>query len=190
MSRSKNLPSTPTTLGRPPPVAVTITGIQGNVAAFASPGPAHDVWRRQLKTALGTDSDAFVDMALHHLERAARMPGAGPSDLAISGALAVIAAFAPKNEVEAALAVQAAGIHMVSMVMMARIGGGHSVERRLPPLAATAAKLVRAFCTAVETHRRLRVGGEQKITVQHVTVNEGGQAIVGSVNPQAGQIER
>ena len=53
------------------------------------------------------------------------MPGDGASHTAINGAFAMIAAFAPKNEVEAALALQAACTHMVAMVMMARIGGGH-----------------------------------------------------------------
>ena len=181
MSETKNLPLAPRAARPSPPARVRITGIQGNVVAFGSPGPAHDVWRKQLKSALGTKSDAFVDMALHHLERAARMPGAGPSDMAISGALAIIAAFAPKNEMEAALALQAACVHMVSMVMMARIGGGHGGDRRLPVLAAATAKLVRAYCTTVETHRRLRGGGEQKIIVKHVTVNEGGQAVVGVI---------
>ena len=83
---------------RSSPVQVRISGIQGNEVAFVSPGPAHDVWRKQLKTALGTTSDAFVDMALHHLERAARMPGDGPSDLAISGALAISGPSLPKTK--------------------------------------------------------------------------------------------
>jgi hypothetical protein len=135
-------------------------------------------------------SDAFVDMALHHLERAARMPGDGPSDMAINGALAIIAAFAPQNEMEAALALQAACAHMVAMVMFARIGGGHGGPHRLPGLGSTAAKLLRAYCTQIETYRRLRGGGEQKITVQHVTVNEGGQAIVGAVSSRASEVER
>jgi hypothetical protein len=37
---------------------------------------------------------------------------------------------------------------------------------------------------------RLRNGGEQKIIVKHVTVNEGGQAIVGTVNSRAHEVER
>ena len=61
--------------------------------SFGSPSTNEEVWRKQLKAALGTVSDAFVDMSLHHLERAARMPGDGPSDMAINGALAHIAAF-------------------------------------------------------------------------------------------------
>lgn len=33
----------------------------------------------------------------------------------------------------------------------------------------------------MEALKRYRSGGEQKVTVQHVSVNEGGQAIVGNV---------
>jgi hypothetical protein len=179
---TKKLPPPSNAARRSPPPRVRITGIQGNVVAFASPGPAHDIWRKQLKSALGTKSDAFVDMALHHLERAARMPGAGPSDMVINGAIAVITAFAPKNEMEAALALQAACTHMVTMVMMARIGGGHGGPHRLPGLASASAKLLRAYCTQIETYRRLRSGGDQNIRVEHVHVHEGGQAIVGAVN--------
>jgi hypothetical protein len=104
MSKSENLPATSRRPRRTPPARIRIKRIQGNVASFASPGPTEQVWREQLKATLGTVSDEFVDMALHHLERAARMPGDGASDMAINGAIAMIAAFAPKNEVEAAFA--------------------------------------------------------------------------------------
>ena len=38
----------------------------------------------------------------------------------------------------------------------------------------------------VEALKRYRTGGEQKVTVHHVTVNEGGQAIVGAVSQAPG----
>jgi hypothetical protein len=185
MSKSENLPATSRRPRRSAPVRIRIKGIQGNVVSFASPEPGDQVWRKQLKATLGTASDSFVDMALHHLERAARMPSEGPSDVSINGALAIIAAFAPRNEAEAALALQAACTHMVAMVMMARIGGGHGGDRRLPALASAAAKLMRAHCMQVETYRRQRGGGEQNIRVEHVHVHEGGQAIVGAVTTRA-----
>jgi hypothetical protein len=65
-------------------------------------------------------------------------------------------------QAEAALALQAGCTHMVAMVMMARIGGGHGGDRRLPALASAAAKLMRAHCLQVETYRRLRGGGDQQ----------------------------
>src|SRR5258707_15411157 len=162
-------------------------GIQGNVVSFGSPGPTEPTWRKQLKTSFCTVSDAFVDMALHHLERAARVPGDGASDMAINGAIAMIAARAPKDEIEAALALQMACTHMAAMAVMSRIGGAGGGPQRLPGLASASAKLLKAFCTQVETFRRLRGGGDQNIRVEHVHVYEGGQAIVGAVNSRASQ---
>ena len=42
-------------------------------------------------------------------------------------------------------------------------------------------KLLRTYTAQMEALKRYRTGGEQKVTVQHVTVGEGGQAIVGNV---------
>ena len=89
MSKSENLPETSCRPRRTPRATIRIKGIQGNVVSFGSPGPNDLAWRKQLKTAFGTVSDEFVDMALHHLERAARMPGDGASDMAINGAIAI-----------------------------------------------------------------------------------------------------
>jgi hypothetical protein len=46
-------------------------------------------------------------------------------------------------------------------------------------------KLARTFTTQLEALKRYRTGGEQKVTVQHVSVSEGGQAIVGNVTQAA-----
>jgi hypothetical protein len=110
------------------------------------------------------------------------MPGDGASEMAINAAIAMIAARAPKDEIEAALALQMACTHMAAMAVMSRIGGAGGGPQRLPGLASASAKLLRAFCAQVETYRRLRVGGEQNIRVEHVHVHEGGQAIVGAVH--------
>ncbi|MEQ1899943.1 MAG: hypothetical protein ABL866_04340 [Devosia sp.] len=47
-------------------------------------------------------------------------------------------------------------------------------------------KLARTFTTRVEALKRYRTGGQQKVIVEHVTVNEGGQAIVGNVETGGG----
>jgi hypothetical protein len=162
-------------------VRVKIESIAGNVVTFGSPETQDGIWRIQLKNALGTVSDAFVDMTLQQLQYAARLPGGGPSETAINAAIAMIAAAAPTNEIEAALATQMAVTHVVAMAVMSRIGGAHGGTNRLPGLASASAKLLRAYFGQVETFRRLRGGGEQNIRVEHVHVHQGGQAIVGGV---------
>ena len=47
-------------------------------------------------------------------------------------------------------------------------------------------KLARTFAAQMEALRKYRTGGEQNVTVKHVTVNEGGQAIVGNVEHSPG----
>ena len=40
-------------------------------------------------------------------------------------------------------------------------------------------KLAKTSAAQMEALKRYRTGGQQKVTVEHVTVNQGGQAIVG-----------
>lgn len=47
-------------------------------------------------------------------------------------------------------------------------------------------KLARTFTAQIDALKRYRSKGEQKMTVDHVTVNEGGQAIVGNVKSGGG----
>ena len=47
-----------------------------------------------------------------------------------------------------------------------------------------AARLMRTFATQVEVLRRLRTGGQQFVRVEHVYVNDGGQAVIGNVKKQ------
>jgi hypothetical protein len=63
----------------------------------------------------------------------------------------LIQAVAPKDEVEAALAVQMAATHSAAMMVLVRLGGGHGGERRVAALGSAAARLMRAYTHQVET---------------------------------------
>jgi hypothetical protein len=45
--------------------------------------------------------------------------------------------------------------------------------------------IVRVYVSQVEALRRLRHGGSQFVRVEHVHVNEGGQAVIGNVRSSA-----
>ena len=91
------------------------------------------------------------------------------------------AATSSTNEVECALVIQMACTHSAAMAVLGRIGGAHGPDRSLTALAAAAARLLRAYATQVEALRRLRRGSSQLVRVEHVHVNEGGQAVIGAV---------
>lgn len=94
--------------------------------------------------------------------------------------IAVIKGVKPKDQLETMLATQMAVVHSLTMNMVSRLNGSFT----LPQLDITERalnKLARTFAAQVETLKRYRSTGDQKVTVEHVTVNEGGQAIVGNV---------
>jgi hypothetical protein len=127
-------------------------------------------------------SSDFVNVSLLQLQAAAQLPCGGISETATNAALALIEAAAPRNETEGALAVQMACTHAAAMSVLARFqGGGGGSERRVVALATAAARLMRAYSAQVETLRRLRHGGDQYVRVEHVHVNDGGQAVIGNV---------
>lgn len=59
-----------------------------------------------------------------------------------------------------------------------------SVE--LARLSNTVARLMSAFQVGCETVQRLRTGGGQTVTVRHVNVSPGGQAVIGNISPPGG----
>ena len=67
------------------------------------------------------------------------------------------------------------------MAVLNRLGGATG-GRNVAAMASAAARLLRAYAAQVEALRRLRNGGSQNVRVEHVYVNEGGQALIGNVN--------
>jgi hypothetical protein len=167
------------------PVRVRLRRINANLAKAYPPDGENRVWWTRLKQALGTRSSDFVDASLYQLQAAAQMPCGGISEMALNAALAMIETAAPRDEMEAALAIQMACTHAATMSVLARFGGGHGSERRVAALGSAAARLLRAYSAQVEVFRRLRHGGQQLVRVEHVHINGGGQAIIGNVNSSA-----
>lgn len=95
--------------------------------------------------------------------------------------LSIIRDMAPRDPVERMLAVQMAAIHVATI----RAGRWLATCDNLPQCEAHYAgfnKLARTFAAQVEALRKHRTGGKQIVTVQHVNVADGGQAIVGNVS--------
>lgn len=151
---------------------------------FSKPYPPDGqgkLWWERLKRALGTTSSDFINATLVQIQNASRLPSGGISETSVNAVLAFIEGAAPKDEVEAPLAIQMACTHAVSMAVLARLGGAFGSDRHMGTMAAAAARLLRAFATQVETLRRLRNGGSQLVRVEHVHLGDSAQAIIGNV---------
>jgi hypothetical protein len=94
--------------------------------------------------------------------------------------LSVVRGVQPRDELEAMLAVQMGAIHQATMMMARRLNHVDNIKQQDAAERALN-KLARTYTTQMEALKRYRTGGQQKVTVEHVTVNHGGQAIVGNV---------
>jgi hypothetical protein len=94
--------------------------------------------------------------------------------------LGVVRSVDPRDGLEAMLATQMGAIHAATMMMARRLNHVETIPQQDAAERALN-KLARTFATQMEALKRYRTGGQQKVTVEHVTVNAGGQAIVGAV---------
>jgi hypothetical protein len=145
--------------------------------------PHQTAARGLLMEALGTADFDFNSEFIKQLAQLASRGGkvdAGKLNFIVS----VIKDIKPNDQLETMLAAQMAGVHLAIMTFTQRLA---DVENILQQDSAERAlnKLARTFTTQMEALKRYRTGGEQKVTVQHVSVSEGGQAIVGNVTQAA-----
>ncbi len=105
---------------------------------------------------------------------------------AANRAAALMAGIKPQDELESMLAVQMIAVHNAAMhTAKLAILTGQTFEGKRTNMN-YAAKLMTLFTSQMEALKKYRTGGQQKVVVEHVNVNEGGQAVVGQVNMGGG----
>ena len=103
-----------------------------------------------------------------------------------SATLAALIGIGPQGEIEGMIAAQLVACHNASMECYRRaMIGEQTFEGRRENLA-QANKLSRTYAALLEALNRHRGKGQQKVTVEHVHVHAGGQAVVGMVAPSPG----
>lgn len=150
--------------------------------------PDHRTGQILLMEALGTGDSDFLSSFIGQLANAATH-GKDVDLMAINFMLSVVKDIEPRDQLEAMLAAQMAAVHNATMTFARRLNNVDNIKQQDSAERAFN-KLARTFAAQVEALKRYRTGGEQKVTVQHVNVSEGGQAIVGNVSPGGGEKEK
>lgn len=131
-----------------------------------------------LMKALGTEDTKILDGFLSQIGNAVSMQCVNEQQMQF--AIAFVKSVEPENEMEMLLATQMAAAHICSMEASRLYMNGSTLPGR-DSAERAANKFMRTFAAQIDALKRFRHGGQQKVTVEHVTVNEGGQAIVGPV---------
>ena len=144
---------------------------------------AESIFRRTF----GTDSQEFAELMMSDLINTEHYDHKNPGDLKkINGLLAAVSGIAPKDEAEALLAVQMTTIHQTSLSCLRRANAENQTFAGRMGNINQAVKLMRTYTAQLESLNKYRGKGRQKMTVEHVHVHEGGQAIVGNITKGGG----
>ena len=164
-----------------PPLPRISARRSGQALGLANDHPDQETGWLQVTNALGSTNIDFMEGMVSQLLNAATH-GQTADAKGLNFMLAVIQGVTPRDEVEAMMAAQMSAVHMATMTFARRLAHAEDLPRR--EFAERAFnRLARTFAVQAEALKRYRSGGEQKVTIRHVTVHEGGQAIVGTVTP-------
>jgi hypothetical protein len=92
----------------------------------------------------------------------------------------------PEDPIEGMLAVQMLGTHNLATEFLRRAALKEQSVEGISENVNRATKLLRTYAAQMEALTRYRAKGQQKVVVEHVSVNAGGQAIVGLVEGGGG----
>lgn len=104
------------------------------------------------------------------------------SKVELAGAIRAFAGLKPNDEVEGMLAAQLVALHAAGMECLRRAALNEQNAGARHTNLSLGTKLLRNFGLTLEVLNKHRGKGQQTVRVEHVTVNAGGQAIVGAVN--------
>jgi hypothetical protein len=136
-----------------------------------------------LMDAVGTVDQDFFNGLVNQLVAVSTDTEAGKiSEGRLNFMLSVIKGVKPRDQVEAMLAAQMAAVHLASMSLAQQLVNVQSIDHQDSAERAFN-KLTRTFATQMEALKRYRIRAEQSVTIQNVSVQSGGQAVVGNVAP-------
>jgi hypothetical protein len=154
--------------------------LKGQAATISPDHPNDLAGQMLLMDALGTGDLDFYFGLLTQLPTAGSK-GGQVDEHRLNFMLSVMKGVQPRDQLEAMLAAQMAAVHMATMTIAQRLLAHVETIAQQDSAERAFNKLSRTFTTQMEALKRYRTGGEQKVTVRHVSVAEGGQAIVGNV---------
>jgi hypothetical protein len=162
-----------------PRVKIEQTGSSAMVSAIhANPM----VGSMLISEALGTADSGFAGSILAQLGNAA-LRGGKTNEEDLNFLLSTIKEAKPNDHFETMLAAQMGVVHLSIMTFARRLSNVENIPQQDSAVNALT-KLTRTFTAQLAAFKNYRSGGEQKVTVQHVNVADGGQAIVGNVTTQ------
>ena len=174
------------------PTAIAATGQARAAPAprvkLSSRGFAIDHPDPELGEALMADALGVADRdAMHGILRqlvGASVNGRKPDAVTLAFMIAMVESIKPRDSIEAMLVAQMVSVHVMAMRCAHHLASADDIAQQESSGRALG-RLARTFPAQIEALNRYRSHGEPAITVQNVSVGDGGKAIVGNVTQHA-----
>ena len=148
--------------------------------------PDPELGERLMADALGiADRDAMHGI-LRQLVKAS-VSGKKPDAVTLAFMISMMESIKPRDSIEAMLVAQMVSVHVMAMRCAYHLANADDIARQ-DSAARALGRLARTFPAQIEALNRYRNHGEPAITVQNVSVGDGGNAIVGNVTQHASVI--
>ena len=108
------------------------------------------------------------------------MKGRKPDALNLAFMVSMVESIKPRDSIEAMLVTQMVSVHVMAMRCAQQLAGEQDTARQESATRALS-RLTRMFPAQIDALSRYRNKGEPAITVQNLSVGDGGKAIVGNV---------
>jgi hypothetical protein len=146
---------------------------------FSIDHPDSEAGEQLMADALGVaDRDAMHGI-LRQLVRAG-VSGQKPDPVNLSFMISIIKSIKPRDAVEAMLVAQMVSVHVMTMRCAHHLASAEDIAQQ-DSAGRALGRLARTFPAQIEALNRYRNHAEPAITVQNVSVQDGGKAIVGNV---------
>jgi hypothetical protein len=153
---------------------------------FSIDHPDPDLGEQLMADALGAPDRDAMHGILRQLVRAS-VSGEKPDAVNLAFMISMVESIRPRDSIEAMLVAQMVSVHVMAMRCAHHLANADDPARH-DSAARALGRLARTFPAQIEALNRHRSHGEPAITVQNVSVGDGGKAIVGNVTQHASVI--
>jgi hypothetical protein len=168
---------------RDPANAAATPRIKLQSHGFSIDHPDPELGEQLIANALGVADREAMHGILRQLVKAS-VSGESADEVNLSFMISMVKSIRPRDSVEAMLVAQMVSIHVMAMRCAHHLANADDLAQH-DSAARALGRLARTFPAQIEALNRYRSHGEPAITVQNVSVADGGKAIVGNVTQHA-----
>lgn len=150
---------------------------------FAIDHPDPQIGEQLMANALGVADREAMHGIIRQLVKAS-VSGKSPDEVNLAFMISMVNGIKPRDSIEAMLVAQMVSVHVMAMRCAHHLANADDLAQH-DSAARALGRLARTFPAQIEALNRYRSQGEPAITVQNVSVGDGGKAIVGNVTQHA-----